>query len=84
MGYGALFIVLNAVTGVTVALLLNAIKSRMAIKTYQTIEMSEKTQIGADEATVSKIDKLVESRISKLLLLILRKRSLLRNVYPKL
>lgn len=37
VGYGALFIVLNAVTGVTVALLLNAIKSRMAIKTYQTI-----------------------------------------------
>lgn len=29
-------------------------------------EMSEKTQIGADEATVRKIDKMVESRISKL------------------
>ena len=37
VGYGALFIVLNAITGVTVALLLNAIKSRAAIKTYQTI-----------------------------------------------
>lgn len=37
VGYGALFIVLNAVTSVTVALLLNEVKSRAAIKTYQTI-----------------------------------------------
>ena len=37
VGYGALFIVLNVITGVTVALLLNAVKSRTAIKTYQTI-----------------------------------------------
>lgn len=37
VGYGATFIVLNAVTAVTAALLLNEVRSRAAIKTYQTI-----------------------------------------------
>lgn len=37
VGYAALHIVLNAVTGIAMALLLNEIKSRKAIKTYQTI-----------------------------------------------
>lgn len=37
VGYAATFIVLNAVTGTFVALLLNEVKSRAAVKTYQTI-----------------------------------------------
>ncbi len=37
VGYGAVFIVLNAITSAGAALLLNEVKSRTAIKTYQTI-----------------------------------------------
>ncbi len=37
VGYAAVGIVLDVITGVTVALLLNAIRSRAAIKAYQTI-----------------------------------------------
>lgn len=37
LGYGALFIVVNAVSAATVALLLNEVRSRAAIKAYQTI-----------------------------------------------
>ena len=37
VGYGALFIIVDAVTAVGMALLMNEVKSRAAIKTYQTI-----------------------------------------------
>lgn len=37
VGYAATFIVLNAVTGTLMALLLNEVKSRASVKTYQTV-----------------------------------------------